>query len=353
MKICIYTICKNEEKVVEQFINTTKEADYIIVCDTGSTDNTINLLKKCNNIQIESIKINPFRFDLARNKSMEFIPLDADIAIALDMDDILVDNWRELINNIWEKDTTILRYLYPYSYSDNINSIPNTIVWGFKVHKPKMYYWEHPVHEILRFKNDNSLPEKETILNKPLLIHKPYQKQERNNRLPLFEIGIKERPESERMLHLYGRELMNLQSYQTAIEIFKKHLNLTKSYPELENYEQAISRSRSCLYIANCFIAIDKYKYTNEIILWLLRAVSESPNERDLWFNLAKGWYNVGEIFSAYSCLLQGKKIINMYDSPEMTTWCWGQEGEDFFNFIENLCYKEFIENNKEKRSDL
>ena len=45
-KIAIYTIAKNEEKYVEQFMSTAKEADYIIVLDTGSTDNTVNKLRE-------------------------------------------------------------------------------------------------------------------------------------------------------------------------------------------------------------------------------------------------------------------------------------------------------------------
>ena len=45
-KIAIYTIAKNEEKYVKQFMSTAKEADYVIVLDTGSTDNTVEELRK-------------------------------------------------------------------------------------------------------------------------------------------------------------------------------------------------------------------------------------------------------------------------------------------------------------------
>jgi glycosyltransferase involved in cell wall biosynthesis len=43
-KICVYAICKNEEKHIDRWINSLKEADKIVVLDTGSTDNTIALL---------------------------------------------------------------------------------------------------------------------------------------------------------------------------------------------------------------------------------------------------------------------------------------------------------------------
>ena len=42
-KIVVYAISKNEEKFVERWVNSMKEADDIYVLDTGSTDNTVNL----------------------------------------------------------------------------------------------------------------------------------------------------------------------------------------------------------------------------------------------------------------------------------------------------------------------
>ena len=45
-KICIYAICKNEEKFIDRWFNSVKEADEIYVLDTGSTDNSVNKLKK-------------------------------------------------------------------------------------------------------------------------------------------------------------------------------------------------------------------------------------------------------------------------------------------------------------------
>lgn len=46
MKIAVYAICKNEEKFVESWLDSMQEADYICVLDTGSTDKTMELLKK-------------------------------------------------------------------------------------------------------------------------------------------------------------------------------------------------------------------------------------------------------------------------------------------------------------------
>mgnify|MGYP002616962315 CR=1 FL=1 len=52
-KICIYAICKNEEKYIDTWYNSVKEADKIFILDTGSTDNTFNLLKDKEKVTIK------------------------------------------------------------------------------------------------------------------------------------------------------------------------------------------------------------------------------------------------------------------------------------------------------------
>ena len=47
-KVCVYAICKDEEKFVERWVSSMKEADEIYVLDTGSTDNTVKELRKRN-----------------------------------------------------------------------------------------------------------------------------------------------------------------------------------------------------------------------------------------------------------------------------------------------------------------
>ena len=72
-KVCVYAICKNEEKFVKRWYESIKDADYICVLDTGSTDNTVKLLKELG-VKVEVKDINPWRFDVARNESLKLIP---------------------------------------------------------------------------------------------------------------------------------------------------------------------------------------------------------------------------------------------------------------------------------------
>ena len=93
-KICVYAICKNEEKFVERWVNSVKEADEIYVLDTGSMDNTVEELKK-RGVIVSQKEINPWRFDVARNLSLDMVPNDADICVCIDLDEVLEVGWRK------------------------------------------------------------------------------------------------------------------------------------------------------------------------------------------------------------------------------------------------------------------
>lgn len=45
-KIAVYTICKNESDYVDKFMESMIEADAVYVLDTGSTDDTVEKLRK-------------------------------------------------------------------------------------------------------------------------------------------------------------------------------------------------------------------------------------------------------------------------------------------------------------------
>lgn len=77
MKIAVYTIALNEVKHIERWYESAKQADYLLIADTGSTDGTIEKAKELG-INVISINVKPWRFDVARNASLAAIPSDID-----------------------------------------------------------------------------------------------------------------------------------------------------------------------------------------------------------------------------------------------------------------------------------
>src|SRR4029078_3368012 len=93
LKVAVYTIALNEAAHVERWANSAVDADYRIVADTGSTDDTVERLMR-SGVTVHPITVRPWRFDVARNAAMALIPDDVDVCCTMDMDAYLEPGWR-------------------------------------------------------------------------------------------------------------------------------------------------------------------------------------------------------------------------------------------------------------------
>lgn len=270
MKICVYAICKNEEKFIERWYESVKEADGIYVLDTGSTDNSVNLLKSLGVVVRQEI-ISPWRFDIARNKSLEMIPKTFDICICLDLDEVLNKGWSKTIKSLWKDGLTRLRYVYNWSLDKN--NQPIISFYGEKIHKRKGFTWVNPVHEILKYKGE----EKYLYTDKVIVNHYPDSKKSRSSYLPLLELAVKEDPRNDRNMHYLGREYMYYGKYEEAISTLERHLSL-------ESATWKDERCASMRFIARCYMKLNRPR---EAIMWSNLAIKESPYLRDAYMEKA------------------------------------------------------------------
>lgn len=265
-KICVYAICKNEEKFVERWVNSVKEADEIYVLDTGSMDNTVEELKK-RGVIVSQKEINPWRFDVARNLSLDMVPNDADICVCIDLDEVLEVGWRKKLEKIWNNDINRLRYNYNWSLDDKNNPIVNFYIE--KIHNRNNYIWTHPVHEILKYTGDGT--EKFITTDDITVNHYPDNNKSRSNYLPLLELSVKESPNNDRNMHYLGREYMYYGRWNECIDTLINHLNLPSATWKDE-------RSASMRFIARSYINLKRY---DEARMWLDKAIREAPYLRD------------------------------------------------------------------------
>lgn len=270
MKICVYAICKNEEKFIERWYESVKEADGIYVLDTGSTDNSVKLLKSLGVVVRQEI-ISPWRFDIARNKSLEMIPDDFDICICLDLDEVLNKGWSKTIKSLWKDGLTRLRYVYNWSLDKN--NQPIISFYGEKIHKRKGFTWVNPVHEILKYKGE----EKYLYTDKVIVNHYPDSKKSRSSYLPLLELAVKEDPHNDRNMHYLGREYMYYGKYEEAISTLERHLSL-------ESATWKDERCASMRFIARCYMKLNRPR---EALMWSNLAIKESPYLRDAYMEKA------------------------------------------------------------------
>ena len=265
-KICVYAICKNEEKFVERWVNSVKEADEIYVLDTGSMDNTVEELKK-RGVIVSQKEINPWRFDVARNLSLDMVPNDADICVCIDLDEVLEVGWRKKLEKIWNIDINRLRYNYNGSLDDKNNPIVNFYIE--KIHTRNNYKWIHPVHEVLKYTGNGT--ERFITTDDITVNHYPDNNKSRSNYLPLLELSVKESPNNDRNMHYLGREYMYYGRWNECIDTLINHLNLPSATWKDE-------RSASMRFIARSYINLKRY---DEARMWLDKAIREAPYLRD------------------------------------------------------------------------
>lgn len=293
-KVCIYAICKDEEKNIKEWFNSVKEADDIYVLDTGSKDNSVNLLKKLGvNVKIKNIK--PWRFDVARNESLKMVPEDTDICVCVDLDERFNKGWRKELENTWEKNNTKLRYTYNWKLTDS--NIPLVSFLYDKIHSRNDYIWTHPVHEVLTYIKSN--PEKIKTNDKIILNHYPDIKKSRSSYLSLLELSVKEDPFDDRNLHYLGREYMYHSRWNDAIDTLIKHLNLNTSLWKDE-------RCASMRFIARCYKQLNRF---DEAKMWLNKAIVEAPNLRDPYVEMAFLEYSLNNYSKSKEYLLKALKI--------------------------------------------
>jgi glycosyltransferase involved in cell wall biosynthesis len=271
MKVAVYTIALNEEEFVERWYESAKEADYLLIADTGSTDKTIKLAKKLG-INVISISISPWRFDDARNAALANIPLDVDYCIALDMDEVLIEGWREKLDGLVESGVTRPRYKYTWSWKED--GTPGLQYGGDKIHSRKGYRWKHPVHEVITSDRVDEVQEWIDLE----IHHYPDNAKSRGQYFPLLELSVREDPMDDRNAYYLAREYFFYNRFEEAAAMFRTHLSLPKAVWKPE-------RAASMRYLAKC--------EPDNTEKWLIAAHLEDPSRRESLVELSLHYYHL------------------------------------------------------------
>ena len=290
MKIAVYTIALNEEQFVERWYESAKEADYLLIADTGSTDNTKKIAKKLG-INVIDVNVTPWRFDDARNASLTALPKDIDICISLDMDEVLVPGWRKNLETVPD---TVTRPRYKYTWSWNEDGTPGLEYGGDKIHRRFGYRWKHPVHEVLttdRIEEVQGWTDLE-------IHHYPDNTKSRGQYFPLLQVAIEEDPNDDRNAFYYARELFYHGMHDKATKEFKRYLELPKA-------KWGPERAAAYRYLAKCNPQVGD--------VYLAAAIREDSGRREAYVEFSKWFYdnqNWGD------CYLYAIEALEIKDKP-------------------------------------
>jgi len=308
MKICVYAISKNEAQFVKRFCESAKDADMILIADTGSTDDTVNLAKECG-ATVHEICITPWRFDLARNAALALIPRDIDVCISLDLDEILEPGWREEIEAVWKEDTTNLWYLFNWGHG---------LTFPYrKIHSRHGYHWHHPCHEDLRL--DSRVTEVRAWTNKVLVTHYPDPTKSRGQYMPLLEVAVKEDDRDPQHFFYYSRELTFYARWDEAIEALNKYLGMNAASNQNE-------RCYAMRLMGKCYDAKGNPTLAEK---WYMQAAAEAPNTREPWCCLALLMYTQHRWEESYLYAMRALKIADKALVYTCDPEVWGAQPHD------------------------
>lgn len=280
-RICVYAICKNEAAFTDRWMDSMSEADAVVVLDTGSTDDTAARLR-ARGAQVTVEEIVPWRFDVARNRSLALVPEDMDICVCTDLDEVFHSGWRKLLEQAWTENTHQARYRYTWSF--NPDGSEGVVFWYEKIHSRHGWQWVHPVHEVLQ-RTDGLTAVNQITVDGIQLDHHPDPAKFRGQYLSLLELSVAEDPEDDRNVHYLGREYMYYGRWDECIETLRRHLAMPSATWSDE-------RAASMRYIAKA------YEHKGDISAarsWLLCAIAEAPHLREPYTDMALLLYRRGD----------------------------------------------------------
>lgn len=312
MRIAVYGISKNEEANVKRFMESCKGADVVVIADTGSTDNTVALLKEHGAV-VPEIEVKPWRFDVARNIALSHVPEDIDICISIDLDETLQPGWREGLEKEWQRPgTTMVSYRYVAWWKDKEQTIPEVVCYRSKIHARHGYKWYNAVHErVLPDDMENAV----NVYTDAVTVH--HHRQVVTNYIDLLTDVIKADPDNAEARLLRASDYLNGGRNEEAIEDYLLYISKTKS-----NGDEHIKGQRVFAYLGIAKAQHNLKLPVNEILRTLLFATAENPNMREPWVYLADTYGSVGNWPMAYGAAMTALSIrSNGFHAREEICW--------------------------------
>jgi len=276
MKIAVYAIAKNEEQFVDRFMESCEDADFVLIGDTGSTDNTATRAFEAGAF-VRNININPFRFDDARNATLALLPSDIDFCISLDLDEVLQPGWRAEVERLCT--TGVNRLRYKFDWGDGV------VFTAEKCHARRGYRWRHPCHETVV---PYGIQEQAVVTDKLLIVHKPDPTKPRSQYLSLLKMGVEEDPNDPSHAFYYSRELYFHGEWRAAIQECLRYLALPN----------AVSPNERCYALRVCVWCYTALRELMTARMWAEGITKQYPTQREAWYSLAtvnyhqKDWKN-------------------------------------------------------------
>lgn len=310
-KICVYAIAKNESKNVDGWVESMKDADSIVVLDTGSTDDTVERLRS-HGVYVEIKTYDSFRFDNARNDSLNLVPDDCNILVTTDLDERFEPGWAEILKSEWI-DGKHTRANYTYRMKDE--NFDQSLNW---IHS-REWNWVYPCHEAMGRTEGIWYYPNETLnlYGRVILRHYPDPSKDRTNYIELLKIRYQENPDDPQSFLYLLREYTY---YNKWNEIVSEDYSIRS---RSVNYRNA-DAGAAFIYLGDAYCHIGECERGMSCFF---ESILKYPYERAAYIRLAKELIDGGRPGIAKEILRNALSITKRNvdwtwcDTEEMWTW--------------------------------
>jgi len=293
--ICLNMIVKNENQIITRLFDSILPIiNTYCICDTGSTDNTLDIIKdyfETHNIPGKIIK-EPFKnFEYNRTYSLKQCSNMADYILLMDADMVLhIDKFDKSM--LFNADIFNIQQGNTDFYYQNTRIIKSSIACKYI----------GVTHEYLSIENKCNL---KTITLDPdvLFINDIGDGGSKTNKFKrdilLLTEGIKDDPNNARYHFYLANSYKDIQDYNNAILYYKKRILLGEFYQEIWFSYYAIG---------NIYEILNKYE--NALFYWM-KAYNHTPIRLENIYKIVRYYRIHSEYQSALLFYNIAKKILN------------------------------------------
>ena len=291
IKLSVAIICRNEENSIGKCLESVKDADEIVVCDTGSEDKTIEIVKKYTDKIFSDYSWND-NFAEARNHAIS--KCTGDWILVIDADNVLVGGIKKTKEECEKADKSGYKTISLKIFWERTNKFSHYLPYLFK-RDPEIYF-KGAVHNYLT-RDDKNYSD---LALACWYSESHYKDPDRSFRILKKEVFSK--PELRREKYYLAREYYSRGDYPNALWWFQEYLKMKSDFGgEVADAYLLMAKcywqlQKGDFARAHCLEAIGINTNFKEAILFM--AEMSGPINKDRWLEFAEGADNSGVLFT-------------------------------------------------------
>ncbi|MDE6293403.1 MAG: glycosyltransferase family 2 protein, partial [Clostridiales bacterium] len=253
MTLGLSMIVKNESETLARALDgIVGTVDEIVIVDTGSSDNTIEIARKYTDKVFSFDWINDF--SAARNFALS--RLSTDYFMWLDADDVVPEATQKAIKRLMKNALSADIVMLPYVTATDENGKPTFSYYRERIIKNNAgYLWQGAVHEAIELRGNV------VRLNKPIMHSKPIGRDSGTRNLDIYESMIADgKTLSPRERYYYARELFYNGRTSDAARELSAFINGDGGF--------TVNKADACLLLSQCFELLDDKKSALQAALY-------------------------------------------------------------------------------------